>query len=95
MLLVFRYTLAIYPASKKWSEFSSSLQFDKDLNNLYDAVIHKIKGEPFNNPFVERVKKDTEDLKRYVQTAGINKQLIKEIEALKQKLLAKQKQKQK
>ena len=89
------YTLGIHPVSKKWSEFSSSLQFDKDLDNLYNALTHKIKGEPYDNPFVVRVNRNVEELKKYAETAGMGKQMLKEIEALKQKLLTKQKQNQK
>ena len=89
------YTLCVYPTSKKWSVFSAKLQFDKDLDNLYNAITHKVKGEPYDNPFVERVKKSTDELKRYAETAGMGKQMLKEIEALKQKLLSGKKQNQK
>ena len=89
------YTLCVYSNSKKWSEFSSSLQFDKDLDNLYNSLTHKIKGEPYDNPFVVRVNRNVEELKKYVETAGMSKQMLKEIEALKHKLLTGKKQNQK
>ena len=89
------YTLCIYPNSKKWSEFSGKLQPNKDVENFYNALTHKVHGEPYDNPFVERVERSTEELKRYAETAGMGKQMLKEIEALKQKLLTKQNQKQK
>ena len=89
------YTLGVHPVSKKWSVFSSRLLFDKDLDNFYYALLHKVKGEPYDNPFVERVERSTEELKKYAETAGMGKQMLQEIEALKQKLLTKQNQKQK